>query len=182
MQVERFEIEGPRLLTPAYLGDARGWFAETYNEKKWRDAGVFDNFVQDNQSLSTQIGTLRGLHFQIEPHAQAKLLHVVAGEIMDVIVDIRPSSTTFGQHLSVVLNSVNHAQLYVPKGFAHGFITRTKNTEVCYKVSDFYAPAQDCGLIWNDIDLNINWGHSNPELSEKDRNLPTLAQYLKDIS
>lgn len=178
MQVERFTIDGPCLITPPAFGDARGWFSETYNAQKWADAGVAGDFVQDNQSLSSQIGTLRGLHFQIAPYAQAKLVRVLAGAITDIIVDIRHGSATFGQHISVDLNAENRWQFYIPTGFAHGFITRDVNTQVAYKVSEYYAPSHDRGLIWNDPDLALDWGYDTPELSDKDQKHPTLAQYL----
>ncbi|MEX0969622.1 MAG: dTDP-4-dehydrorhamnose 3,5-epimerase [Paracoccaceae bacterium] len=179
MKIKRFTIDGPCLVTPPVFGDSRGWFSETYNATALAAVGISDVFVQDNHSYSAKTGTLRGLHFQVEPHAQAKLVRVVAGAITDIIVDIRPNSPSFGEHVSVNLSAKNRAQLYVPKGFAHGFITRQANTELCYKVSGFYAPDCDRGIAWDDPELGLDWGFATPFCSDKDSKHPTLSDYLE---
>jgi len=158
------------------FGDHRGFFSEVYNESKWRAAGLDIRFVQDNHSLSAAAGTIRGLHFQIAPQAQAKLVRVARGRILDVAVDLRRSSPTFGGHFAVELSADNWAQLFVPVGFAHGFCTLTEDVEVLYKVSEFYSPAHDRGLAWDDPELAIAWPFA-PEkavLSDKDRRWPRL--------
>ena len=157
--------------------DHRGYFRETFrlNNPAIAETGV--EFVQDNESLSKQVYVLRGLHFQRPPHAQAKLVRVVSGSAYDVVVDLRPSSETFGQWQGFELNADNGQQLFVPAGFAHGFCTLEENTVVSYKVSDYYAPDCDGGLRWDDPDLNINWplNGKNPVVSEKDSALPVFA-------
>ena len=169
-------IQGPLLLGLRRFGDLRGYFMETYSERDFRAVGVEAGFVQDNQSLSARIGTLRGLHFQLPPRAQAKLVRVIRGEILDVAVDIRRNSPTFGRHVACRLTAEGAEQLYVPVGFAHGFVTLTPDTEVAYKVSDTYAPECDCGLAWDDPDLRLPWPDlpDGPILSEKDRQHPRL--------
>lgn len=180
MQVESLAIPEVKLITPRRFGDHRGWFCETYSASKLAEYGISLNFVQDNHSYSAQIGTLRGLHFQAPPHAQDKLVRVTRGRVLDVAVDIRRGSPTYGQYVSAILDAENGAQLLVPKGFAHGFVTLAADTEFLYKVSDTYAPECDAGLIWNDPQLNIDWqlGDLAPVLSEKDRQLPTLADFV----
>ena len=176
--VERFAIEGPALIHPKVHGDARGYFFEAFRQDLFeRDVAPGVPFVQDNQSLSRPAGTLRGLHFQLDPRAQAKLVRVLRGSILDVAVDIRPSSPTFGQHVAVTLSAENKAQLYVPTGFAHGFCTLEPDTEVFYKTSDFYSPAHDRGLAWNDPALGIVWpvGEADATLSDRDQLHPRLA-------
>jgi dTDP-4-dehydrorhamnose 3,5-epimerase len=160
--------------------DERGWFAETYNRSALETQGVFGDFVQDNCSYSSRPGTLRGLHFQAPPHAQAKLVRCVRGKIWDVAVDVRKDSPTFGRSVSAILSAENGDQLYVPVGFAHGFITLEPDTEVAYKVSDFYSPASDAGLRWNDPVLGLPWPlppNTAPTLSAKDAALPLLAGF-----
>ena len=176
--VERFAIEGPALIHPKVHGDARGYFFEAFRQDLFeRDVAPGVPVVQDNQSLSRPAGSLRGLHFQLDPRAQAKLVRVLRGSILDVAVDIRPSSPTFGQHVAVTLSAENKAQLYVPTGFAHGFCTLEPDTEVFYKTSDFYSPAHDRGLAWNDPALGIVWpvGEADATLSDRDRLHPRLA-------
>ncbi|BCP54517.1 dTDP-4-dehydrorhamnose 3,5-epimerase [Kaistia sp. 32K] len=178
MQIQRFAIEGPVLIQPKVHGDDRGYFFEAFRADLFErevDPGVA--FVQDNQSLSRQVGTVRGLHFQLEPRAQAKLVRVLRGAILDVAVDIRPASPTFGQHVAATLSADNQAQLYVPAGFAHGFCTLEADTEVFYKTSDFYSPDHDRGLAWNDPALGIAWPVSEADatLSDRDRRHPALA-------
>jgi dTDP-4-dehydrorhamnose 3,5-epimerase len=181
MQVQQSPLAGVKILTPKKFGDHRGFFSEVYNEAALREAGVSFHIVQDNHSLSATAGTIRGLHFQIPPRAQAKLIRVVRGRIFDVAVDLRRSSPTFGRHFAAELSAENWAQLYVPIGFAHGFCTLSGDAEVLYKVSDFYSPEHDRGLAWDDPDLEIAWPIAGltPVLSEKDRAWPRLRD-LKD--
>jgi len=170
-------IPDVKLITPVKHGDERGFFSETWNHRQWQALGVECQFVQDNHAFSAQPGTLRGLHFQTPPHAQHKLVRVVRGAILDVAVDIRHGSPTFGQHVSAVLSAENWSQLFVPEGFAHGLLTLEPNTEVLYKVSDYYAPTCDKGILWNDPALAIDWSlDTSPVLSTKDKQLPTLAE------
>jgi len=176
MKIDTLAIPELKLVTPAIFRDARGYFSETYNQKALAEAGVDRVFVQDNQSLSRSRGVLRGLHFQIAPHPQAKLVRVTRGAIFDVAVDIRHGSPTFGHHVAVVLSADNWSQLWVPEGFAHGFCTLEPESEVIYKVTDFYAPECDRGLAWDDPDLGIAWPLADAEtvLSDKDRRHPRL--------
>jgi dTDP-4-dehydrorhamnose 3,5-epimerase len=171
-----FDIEGPILITTRRFTDARGFFAETYNEKDFAALGVLDRFVQDNVSLSVSKGTIRGMHFQLPPHAQAKLVRVQRGSILDVAVDIRRSSSTYGRYVAVRLDEGSGTQFYVPVGFAHGFCTLEPNTEVTYKVTEFYFPEFDRGVVWNDPDLALPWPITEIEavVSEKDCAAPRL--------
>jgi dTDP-4-dehydrorhamnose 3,5-epimerase len=165
------------LITPKKFGDARGYFMETYSHPRLQAAGFSGVFVQDNQSLTAKIGTVRGLHFQAPPHAQAKLVRVIRGAIFDVCVDIRRGSPTFGRHVSAELSAENSAQLLVPAGFAHGFQTLTPDCEVLYKVTDVYAPQTEGGLLWNDPALGIPWpiAADHAVLNARDAAWPTLA-------
>lgn len=156
-QIERLTIPDVLLITPKVHGDPRGAFAETYSRRDLAEAGFDGEFVQDNHSRSAQKGTVRGLHFQLGPHAQDKLLRVIRGTILDVAVDLRAGSPTWGRHVAVELSADNWRQLLVPKGFAHGFQTLTDDCEVLYKVTDYYAPAVEGGLLWNDPALGIDW-------------------------
>jgi dTDP-4-dehydrorhamnose 3,5-epimerase len=173
---EDTEIEGLKIVTPNKHGDERGFFCETYNASAWAKAGLNCQFVQDNHSLSRDAGTVRGLHFQTAPFAQAKLIRVVRGAILDVAVDLRRSSPTFGRHVAVELSARNGRQLFAPIGFAHGFATLEPDTDVLYKVTNFYSPRQDVGLAWDDPDLIIAWpvDADHAILSAKDRALPRL--------
>ena len=177
MQVERLNIPDVRLLAPEKYGDARGFFSETYNRKSLAALGIDIDFVQDNHSLSAEKGTVRGLHFQTPPFAQDKLVRVARGSVYDVAVDLRRGSPAYGRHVSAVLSAQAWNQLLVPIGFAHGFMTLEPDTEVIYKVSNYYAPDHDKGLLWNDPALGIAWPLAEDEaiLSEKDRILPRLA-------
>jgi len=177
MQIEPSPIPDVKILTPKKHGDARGFFSETYNRRTLTELGIGVEFVQDNHSLSAEQHVVRGLHFQIPPHAQGKLVRVVRGSILDVAVDIRRASPTFGQHISVILSAKNWKQIYVPPGFAHGFATLEPNTEVVYKVTDYYAPECDRGLLWNDPAIGINWGAAAQAaiLSDRDKKHPCLA-------
>ncbi|SYX86447.1 dTDP-4-dehydrorhamnose 3,5-epimerase [Paenibacillus alvei] len=176
MRVESLSLSGAHIIEPAIHGDHRGFFMESYNEQRLKEQGISYNFIQDNQSLSAEAGVLRGLHYQLNPKAQTKLIRVITGVIYDVIVDIRKNSPTFGQWVGVTLSEHNHRQLLIPKGFAHGFCTLVPNTQVLYKVDEYYSPANDRGILWNDPALNINWPTSNPILSDKDKLHPTLKE------
>ncbi len=180
MNVEDTEIEGVKLLTPRRFEDDRGFFSEVYNSRAFADAGLELAFVQDNHSLSLEAGTVRGLHFQTPPFSQDKLVRVVRGAILDVAVDLRRGSKTFGRHVMAELSSRNWRQMFVPKGFAHGFVTLEPATEVLYKVTSFYSPAHDAGLAFDDPELGIDWGLDPAQaiLSPKDRRHPPLAQLL----
>jgi dTDP-4-dehydrorhamnose 3,5-epimerase len=169
----------PRIITPKRHLDPRGWFSETFHEQRLQDLGVRCRFVQDNQSSSRSAGTLRGLHFQLPPHAQAKLIMVLRGRILDVAVDLRRGSSTYGRNVSVEISADTGQQVYVPVGFAHGFLTLTDDVLVMYKVTDYYAPACDCGIRWDDPDIAISWPMSATDIiiSEKDRRLPRLAEF-----
>ena len=171
MQILPTEIPDVKVLIPRRYKDARGYFAETYNRKALREAGVESEFVQDNQSMSAEIGVVRGLHYQIAPMAQVKLVRVLHGAILDVALDIRRGSPTFGRHVTVRIDAEEGKQVLIPIGFAHGFTTLESNTEVFYKVSSYYSPAHERGIRWNDADLGIDWGVAETAaiLSERDR-------------
>ncbi len=178
MKIIETDIPAVRMLVPRRFGDARGWFAETYNRKGLAEAGIDLDFVQDNQSLSVPRGTVRGLHYQSPPVAQDKLVRVLRGAILDVAVDIRKGSPSYGRHVAVRLDAAEGVQLLVPKGFAHGFVTLEPDTEVLYKVTNYYAPQNDHGILWNDPDLGIEWTVTEAEaqLSDKDRRQPRFAE------
>lgn len=177
MEVEALGLDGVKLVRTRRFGDQRGYFVETWNRRSFAANGLDTDFVQDNVSLSRSVGTIRGLHYQREPFAQAKLIRVLRGAILDVAVDLRRASPTFGRHVSVVLSADGGEQLFIPVGFAHGLCTLEPDTEVAYKVSDFYSPEHDAGIMWNDPDLAIDWrlGGRQPILSEKDAGLPRLG-------
>jgi dTDP-4-dehydrorhamnose 3,5-epimerase len=162
------------VIEPRVHHDPRGFFVESYHAPRYREAGIDVTFVQDNQSRSVK-GTLRGLHWQVEPHAQAKLVRVVDGAILDVAVDVREDSPTFGRWAAVTLSSENFRQLFVPVGFAHGFLVLSERADIEYKCSDVYDPAAERGLMWNDPALGIAWPIDDPILSERDRTHPPLA-------
>ena len=174
MNVLERVLDGVVLLEPIAHGDNRGFFMESYNQSVIDALGIDFHPVQDNQSLSVPAGTLRGLHFQRSPHAQAKLVRVLCGAIWDVVVDLRPESSTFGTWRGFELTAENRRQLFVPKGFAHGFCTIVENTEVFYKVDDFYSRECDGGVVWCDETIGIEWPVANPVLSAKDAALPRL--------
>lgn len=177
MIIESTRIPDIKIITPKIFRDERGFFSETFNARAFAEAGITATFVQDNQSLSVQQGVIRGLHFQIAPRAQDKLIRVTQGAILDVAVDIREGSPTYGQHVAVELSAENWRQLWVPKGFAHGFCTLRPDTEVIYKVTDFYAPECDRGIAWDDPALAIAWPvpPAGAILSDKDRKAPRLT-------
>ena len=172
-------IPDVKLLTPKRFSDPRGYFCETYNAQRFAEAGVRVAFVQDNQSLSVPRYTLRGLHYQAPPFAQDKLVRVVRGRVLDVAVDVRRESPTYGQHVSAELDADRGDQIFVPAGFLHGFLTLEPNTEVIYKVSAFYSREADAGVAWDDPELAIDWGVDAAEvqLSDKDANLPAFAAF-----
>ncbi len=181
LSVEETAIPAVKIVTPKKFGDHRGFFSETWSRRAFAEAGLDLDFVQDNQSLSAPVGTLRGLHFQSAPFAQDKLVRVTRGRILDVAVDIRASSPTFGKHVAVELSAENWKQLLVPIGFAHGFVTLEPDTEVLYKVTAPYAPQNDHGLAFDDPALGIDWRLplSGLTLSDKDRKHPRFAEMLR---
>ena len=176
MEIKETELKGVYIIQPKIFSDERGFFMESFNSKIFKEkTGLKINFVQDNQSKSTK-GVLRGLHFQMNPHGQSKLVRTIKGEILDVAVDIRKDSQNYGKHISIVLSEENKKQLFIPKGFAHGFIVLSDIAEILYKTDEFYHPESESGIIYNDPDLNINWEISQQEiiLSKKDKILPKL--------
>lgn len=176
MKVTETSLEGVFVIEPTVFGDHRGWFMETYNDGKFKELGIDLIFIQDNQSFSATKGTLRGLHYQLNPHAQTKLIRCTRGAIYDVAVDIRKGSPNYGKWFGIELNAENKKQLLVPKGFAHGFMTLTEDVEVQYKVDELYAPEHDRGIVWNDSAISIEWPIDiNPVLSEKDEKAPALS-------
>ena len=185
LDVQSLAIPHVKIVTPRIFRDERGFFSETHNERSLERAGIDARFVQDNHSLSRTRGVIRGLHFQSHPSAQGKLVRVARGAILDVAVDIRRGSPSYGCHVSAVLSADNWAQLWIPVGFAHGFCTLEPDTEVLYKVTDFYAPECDRGIAWDDPALGIDWRiePGSAILSDKDRrhsplaNLPTYFTY-----
>ena len=177
MQIERLNIPDILLIKTAKHGDDRGFFSEVYRCDLLAEHGVRDTFVQDNHSLSAERGVLRGLHFQRPPHAQGKLVRCARGAIRDIAVDIRHGSPSFGRYVSVELSAADWNQVWIPPGFAHGYVTLEANCEVLYKVTDYYSPACDLGIAWNDPDIGVDWGLPEDELvmSAKDRQHPRLA-------
>jgi dTDP-4-dehydrorhamnose 3,5-epimerase len=176
MLVTETKLAGLNIVEPTIHGDHRGFFMECYNSATFKKNNIDFPFVQDNHSLSVETGVIRGLHYQLNPKAQTKLVRVISGAIYDVVVDIRKNSPTFGQWVGVILSAANKRQLLVPKGFAHGFCTIVPNTEVIYKVDEYYSPLCDRGILWNDPSLDIDWPTSAPILSDKDQKHP----FLKD--
>ena len=179
VDVRQTALEGVLIITPRRFADDRGFFSETYNDRVFKDLGVSVDFVQDNHSLSKEKDTLRGLHFQAPPFAQAKLVRVVAGAVLDVVVDARKDSPSFGAHVKAELSAENGAQLFVPEGFLHGFLTLTPNAEVIYKVNNYYDRDADGSVRWDDPDLAVDWG-VGPDavtLSDKDANAQSWADF-----
>ena len=175
--VETCEIEGLKVITPTAFGDARGYFMESYQANDFKEMGIDTVFVQDNQSSSTK-GVLRGMHYQIN-FPQDKLVRVISGEVYDAVVDLRKGSPTYGKSFGVVLSAENRKQLFIPKGFAHGFLVLSDTAEFFYKVSDFYHPNDEGGLVWNDPDVGIDWPVKDEALLniiERDRNWPKLSE------
>lgn len=173
------DIEGLLVIEPDVFGDNRGFFLESYNKDKFHEIGISDDFLQDNHSKSVK-NTLRGLHFQTSP-GQVKLVRCVVGKIWDVVVDIRPESSTFGKWIGVELSKDNKKIFYVPVGFAHGFVVLSESAEVLYKVSSVYNPKTEAGIAWDDPDLMIDWKTDSPVLSERDKNNQSFAEYKKTL-
>ena len=167
-------LEGVYIIEPQVFGDARGWFMESYTKEKFSKLGIDVNFVQDNHSFSKEKGTLRGLHYQRDPHAQAKLLRATRGEILDVAVDIRQGSPQYGKWVGVHLSAENKCMLFIPRGFLHGFITLTDDVEVQYKTDNYYAPEADGSVLWSDPAIGIDWEITPTNLSAKDEAAPLL--------
>lgn len=183
MKIEPHILPGLFLITPRRFGDDRGFFAETWSRRVLAAAGIDAEFVQDNHSLSRRVGTVRGLHFQSPPHAQAKLVRCGRGRLFDVAVDLRRGSPTYGRWAGAELSAENGQQLFIPAGFAHGFVTREPDTEIVYKCSDYYAPECDGALRWNDPDIGVDWGISEVAgISEKDAKAPFLAGFDSPFS
>lgn len=177
MKIIDTDLNGVKIIEPTVFGDHRGWFMETFSDLKLKEAGIDLNFVQDNQSFSATKGTLRGLHYQLNPKAQTKLVRCTRGAIFDVAIDIRKGSPNYGKWFGIELTEENKKQLLVPRGFAHGFLTLTEDVEVQYKVDNDYAPECDRGVIWNDPVIGIKWPMDiEPVLSEKDRKAPLLEE------
>ncbi|MFD2724774.1 dTDP-4-dehydrorhamnose 3,5-epimerase [Hyunsoonleella rubra] len=182
MRIETTGLEGCFVMAPHVFKDNRGSFFESYNEASFKEkTGISTKFVQDNQSISSK-GTLRGLHFQKGEHAQAKLVRVIRGKVLDVCVDIRKESPTFGQHVSIILDDFENKQMYVPRGFAHGFLVLEDNTIFSYKCDNYYNKASESGIIFNDPTLNIDWQYPFDKLllSEKDAILPTFQSLIDE--
>ena len=177
MRFEKTKIEGLFIIEPRVFEDKRGHFFESFNKKAYTENGIDTDFVQDNQSLS-QKGVLRGLHFQSPPFAQAKLIRVISGSVLDVAVDIRKNSPTYGKHLSIILSNENKKMFFIPEGFAHGFLTLEDNTIFSYKCSNFYSTESENTILWNDNLLNINWGIDAPILSEKDKSAQPFNDFI----
>lgn len=181
MEVVPLAIPDVKLVTPRRFADARGFFAETFGRHRFAEAGLIADFVQDNHSLSRPAGTVRGLHFQRPPFAQAKLVRPLRGVIYDVALDIRSGSPTYGKHVAAEISAENGTMILIPEGFAHGFCTLSADTEVFYKVSRDYAPQHEGGILWNDPALNIAWpvDAARAVLSDRDRAWPTLSEFTK---
>ena len=176
MKVTETKLKDVYIVEPQVFGDARGWFTESWSERKLAEAGIKADFVQDNHSYSAQKGTLRGLHYQLNPMCQAKMLRCTRGKIFDVAVDIRKGSPQYGQWVGVELSAENHKQLFIPRGFAHGFITLTDDVEVQYKADNYYAPECDGNIRWDDPEINVEWPIEPVILSDKDRVAPLLKE------
>ncbi len=176
MNIIRTEIEDVLIIEPKVFGDHRGWFTETYSKEKFNELGVHIDFIQDNHSFSSQKGTLRGLHFQLNPKAQTKLVRCTKGKILDVAVDLREGSPTYKKWIAVELTEENKKQLLIPKGFAHGFLTLADDVEVQYKVDEYYSPENDRSIRFDDPEIGVVWGIDSPILSDKDLNAPLLKE------
>jgi len=176
MEISELELPGAFLIKPKVFEDERGHFFESFNQDQFKQYGLDLNFVQDNQSLSHE-GVLRGLHFQKPPFAQGKLIRVIKGKVLDVALDIRKESPTYGKHISLELSEENKLMFYIPEGFAHGFLTLEDNTIFSYKCTNFFNKNSEGSILWNDSDLNINWGVTDPILSEKDKESPLFSSF-----
>ncbi len=182
--IEPLALDGVILVRPKKIGDARGYFLESFNARSFAEAGITTTFIQDNQSLSVQPGTIRGLHFQTPPEPQAKLVRVLKGSIFDVAVDLRQGSKTYGKWCAATLTADGAEQLFIPRGFAHGFCTLVPDVEVAYKVDGYYAPQCDAGLRWDDPDIGIEWPvePGKAVLSDKDQNAPLLSGFVSPFT
>lgn len=179
--VEKTKLSGVYVITPKVFGDKRGWFMESYSKRDLKENGIDVDFVQDNRSFSEKKGIIRGLHFQRNPMCQAKMLTCISGAILDVAVDLRKDSPTYKQWISVELTGENKKEIFIPKGFAHGFVTLTDNVEISYKCDEFYSPEHDGGIRYDDPSIGVDWGVDNPILSDKDVNAPYLKDIEKDL-
>ena len=175
------KLDGVYIVEPRVFGDHRGFFLESWSRRAFEEAGLFYDFVQDNHSYSGVKGTLRGIHFQRGEYAQAKLVRCVRGAVLDVAVDLRPESATYGQWTAVELSAENKRQFLIPRRFGHGFVTLTDEVEFLYKADNFYAPAADGGILWNDPELGIDWGVAAPVLSQKDQALPLWKDAITEF-
>jgi len=176
LNITETALKGVFVIEPQVFGDARGWFMESWSKRKLAELGINVDFVQDNQSFSAKKGTLRGLHYQLNPMSQAKLLRCTRGEILDVAVDIRKGSPQYANWVAVRLSAENKKQLFIPRGFAHGFLTLTDDVEVMYKADNYYAPECDGNIRWNDPEIGIEWGMEPTNLSAKDKDAPLLSE------
>lgn len=181
MEFIKTKIDGVIILEPKVFGDHRGFFMESWSKREFEKMGLFYEFVQDNHSLSTVKGTLRGIHFQRGEKAQAKLVRCARGSVLDVAVDLRSKSTTYKQWIAVELSEENKRQLLIPRGFGHGFMTLTDHVEFLYKADNYYAPNAEGSIRWNDPELAINWGIEEPILSQKDAEAPLLKDAITDF-
>jgi dTDP-4-dehydrorhamnose 3,5-epimerase len=181
MKAESFNIQGPLLIEPKVFEDERGYFFESYSKQQFVQIGVNEEFLQSNQSLSHK-GVLRGLHFQLPPYAQSKLVRVISGSVLDVVVDIRVGSPTYGKHVSAILSGNNKKMFYVPVGFAHGFLTLEDNTVFSYKCGNYYNKAAEQGIMWNDPDLKIEWDILQPVISEKDQANQSFRDFMSPFN
>lgn len=181
MKIIKTNIEGLYIIEPKVFGDNRGWFMESWSQKKMEEAGLHYNFIQDNHSYSSVKGTLRGLHFQKGSHSQAKLVRCAKGAVLDIAVDLRKGSPTYKKWYSIELSAENKKQFLIPRGFAHGFLTLTDEVEFLYKADNYYNFESDRNIIWNDEEIGVEWGISNPILSEKDAKAPKLCDSDADF-
>ncbi len=181
MEIVKTKLDGVVIVNPTVHGDNRGWFMESYSKLKFDDLGIDVEFIQDNHSYSKAKGTIRGLHFQKNPKAQAKLIRCTRGKILDVAVDIREGSPTYKQYVAIELSEENKKQLLIPKGFAHGFVTLTDNVEIQYKVDEYYAPKFDRSIYYADKEIGIDWGTENPIISQKDLEALKLKEVDNDF-
>lgn len=181
MKVVATKLEGVYIIEPAVFGDLRGFFMESWSKRQMEEARLFYNFIQDNHSSSTVKGTLRGIHFQRGEAAQAKLVRCTRGAVLDVAVDLRKASPTYKQWVAVELSEENKRQFLIPRGFGHGFVTLTDHVEFLYKADNYYAPQAEGSVIWNDLELGIDWGVAQPILSKKDEEAPLLQDAIIDF-
>jgi len=180
MEIKELELKGVFEIRLKPIEDERGFFMRVFDDKKFAHSGIDRNWVQENHSKSFQKGIIRGLHFQLPPFAETKLVRCIRGAVLDVFVDLRYGSETFGKYGSIELSETNKNMIFIPRGFAHGFCTLIEKTEILYKVDNYYSPAHELGLIWNDPDIKIKWPVKNPTLSDKDKSNLTFQQFIND--